>query len=168
MRQGDGGLGCGDWGGGHVSGIRGVFPVINPWRMAAGYPSLSLVKPLSFLLHLTHAFLTRPHLLIRHNQTERWKESCAWSLTPLSLKPNTGSLSCLCPAELSTLLIFQCSSSQETTLNTSIHFLLFCLLTSASLCVCAQWVFMCVTGSFTVSQEILYSVKVTAGNDTEK
>lgn len=53
----------------------GLFPVINPWRMAAGYPSLFLIDPFhsssSWLRHST----LRPHLVytdtMRETQLER-------------------------------------------------------------------------------------------------
>lgn len=61
-----------------------LFPVINPWRMAAGCPSLSPSQPLPFFLLLSHTFQTETSFFFfthdeRNIVTE---ELCVRHLTP--------------------------------------------------------------------------------------
>lgn len=52
----------------------GLFPVINPWRMAAGYPSLFLILP----FHSSSSWLThstcKPHLFYRDTTKDTTKD----------------------------------------------------------------------------------------------
>lgn len=135
----------------------GLFPVINPWRMAAGYPFLFLLWVL--LLPLTHTFHTKTSSFLHmHNKGKTAAEG--WdrvSYLPLSHSSEQQE-DILCPFHSCSLLHTH-TLSLHPYIFTSTHFNHGLLLDSSA-------ALACVTGPLTRSQEILHSAKVTAGERT--